>query len=180
MSHNTICKQRWALLAAVAAVAALTLAPSALAAGHGRDGLRLQRQRDQRRSQRWCCPSDGRRGLRPRNRLRPRERRIPLHQRRMNGPLKRLSRRAGRALGHGPAPGEHDLHVHLGGGRAKPATTDENTVVLRSRLLPGRRRHRRVLHREADRLPGRLRPEHFRRPERLDPGGRLRLGDRAL
>jgi hypothetical protein len=36
MSHNTICKQRWALLAAVAA---LTLAPSALAAGQGKTGF---------------------------------------------------------------------------------------------------------------------------------------------
>ena len=37
MSHNTICKRRWALVALAAA--ALMLAPSALAAGHGRTGF---------------------------------------------------------------------------------------------------------------------------------------------
>ena len=48
------------------------------------------------------------------------------------------------------------------------------------RLLPRRRRERRILHCADDRLRRRHRTRHRRDPERLDPGRRLRLRDHEL
>ena len=63
---------------------------------------------------------------------------------------------------------------------AKHATSDEHTAVLLADFYRAGDGRRRVVHGADDRLTERHRPGHRRRPERLGPGGRLRLGDRAL